>query len=237
MAIKCSLFGHAFGETTVEREREEQGSEVVITIREIETCSRCGETRVVSENKEVTTVETPEEVSLNDETDADASGDAASTGSAVDASGGAEIVDAEAGAPLSDVDPDGESPPEESVEQPIDAPSAAEDDGVILDGDADQSDREPGEWPEEPDDAASEPSADEDEPAESSAESADESAVWSEADPDLEAEHPTGGADPIPTGKFRCSECGFTAAIESSSLREGDYCPQCHQGTLLRELE
>ncbi|ELZ27644.1 hypothetical protein C475_06980 [Halosimplex carlsbadense 2-9-1] len=60
MSIKCSLLGHSFGETTVEREREEQGTEVVITITEMETCSRCGETRVVSENKEVTTLETPE---------------------------------------------------------------------------------------------------------------------------------------------------------------------------------
>ncbi|WP_436928305.1 DUF7093 family protein [Halosimplex halobium] len=60
MSIKCSLLGHSFGETTVEREREEEGTEVVITITEMETCSRCGETRVVSENKEVTTLETPE---------------------------------------------------------------------------------------------------------------------------------------------------------------------------------
>ncbi|MFW6018859.1 MAG: DUF7093 family protein, partial [Halapricum sp.] len=64
MSLKCSIFGHSFEESTVEREREEQGSEVVITIREVQTCTRCGERRVVSENKEVTTLETPDDVGM-----------------------------------------------------------------------------------------------------------------------------------------------------------------------------
>src|SRR6056297_3987610 len=62
MGIKCSVIGHKYGETAVEREREEQGSEVVITIQERETCKRCGKTRVVSENKEVTAIETPSDI-------------------------------------------------------------------------------------------------------------------------------------------------------------------------------
>ncbi|MFA9515744.1 hypothetical protein ACERIT_00745 [Halopenitus sp. H-Gu1] len=56
MGLRC-LLGHDFGEPTVEREREEEGDQVVITVREIEECDRCGERRVVSENKEVTTLE------------------------------------------------------------------------------------------------------------------------------------------------------------------------------------
>ncbi|MGM0605329.1 MAG: DUF7093 family protein [Halobacteriota archaeon] len=56
MGLRC-LLGHDFGEPELKREREEQGSEVVVTVREITVCSRCGAEQVVSENKEVTSVE------------------------------------------------------------------------------------------------------------------------------------------------------------------------------------
>ena len=56
MGLRC-LLGHDFDEPEVEREREEDGNEVVTTVREVKTCARCGETQVVSENTEVTTME------------------------------------------------------------------------------------------------------------------------------------------------------------------------------------
>ncbi|MFC5278275.1 hypothetical protein ACFPM1_05795 [Halorubrum rubrum] len=56
MGIRC-LLGHDFSEPEIEREREEDGEEVVTTVREVKTCDRCGETQVVSENTEVTTME------------------------------------------------------------------------------------------------------------------------------------------------------------------------------------
>ncbi|WP_181685323.1 DUF7093 family protein [Halorhabdus salina] len=238
MGIKCSLFGHAFGEAAVEREREEQGSEVVSTIREVETCERCGETRVVSENKEVTTVETPDDVALG-ETDPEAEVD---TEDATE--GGSEIVDAEAGEPLETGDSGGE---ETAVEPPT---SAAEDDGVILEDDeTEQAGREPGEWPEEDTDGPeTEPPVDleppEEElsvPAESSpvddhTESTD-SAVWSETAPDLDGEQSSETTVTVPDGQFQCSECEFSTPVESSSLRAGDYCPKCHRGTLVHEAE
>ncbi|TMT87726.1 hypothetical protein E2L06_14455 [Haloterrigena sp. H1] len=56
MVLRCSLLGHDFGDTEVEREREERGSEVVVTVQEFEECSRCGERNVISENTEVTTL-------------------------------------------------------------------------------------------------------------------------------------------------------------------------------------
>ncbi|RAW44239.1 hypothetical protein DQW50_15495 [Halorubrum sp. 48-1-W] len=56
MGIRC-LLGHDFSEPEIEREREEDGEEVVTTVREVKTCARCGETQVVSENTEVTTME------------------------------------------------------------------------------------------------------------------------------------------------------------------------------------
>jgi hypothetical protein len=59
MSIRCSLLGHDYGDTETEREREEQGSEVVVTVREFEECERCGERKIVSENKEVTSIASP----------------------------------------------------------------------------------------------------------------------------------------------------------------------------------
>ncbi len=56
MGLRC-LLGHDFTGPEVEREREEDGEEVVTTVREVKTCRRCGEAQVVSENTEVTTME------------------------------------------------------------------------------------------------------------------------------------------------------------------------------------
>ena len=56
MGLRC-LLGHEFSEPEIEREREETGEEAVTTVREVKTCARCGETRIVSENTEVTTIE------------------------------------------------------------------------------------------------------------------------------------------------------------------------------------
>jgi ribosomal protein S27AE len=238
MGIKCSLFGHAFGEAAVEREREEQGSEVVITIREVETCERCGDTRVVSENKEVTTVETPDDVAMGDTDASDTAPDEDAT------QAGPEIVDAEAGEPVGT----GEGESEESTVEP--PTSAAEDDGVILEDDeTDQPGREPGEWPEEDeDDSAADSPVDLTPPEEEMSvtaeqgtpddqEEPEDSAVWSETDPDLDGERSSSGTVTVPDGQFRCGECGFTTPVESSSLREGDYCPECHRGTLVHEAE
>ena len=55
MGLKC-LLGHDYSAPEIERERVEDGDEVVTTLREVQTCARCGETRVVSENTEVTTM-------------------------------------------------------------------------------------------------------------------------------------------------------------------------------------
>jgi len=56
MGLRC-LLGHDFDEPELRREREEDGNEVVTTVTEVKTCARCGETQIVSENTEVTTME------------------------------------------------------------------------------------------------------------------------------------------------------------------------------------
>jgi len=163
MSLKCSIFGHTYGDTEIDREREEDGSEVVITIRETETCQRCGETRVVSENKEVTTLETAADIVSDDldESDEVPRGETGDEQMQADDSSWGEspgtvsagettIPDAEGGTPSS-----GSSGVEQSV--PTDA---SEDDAIILDDEDDEDDRAPGEWPDEPDDTDDEESAD-----------------------------------------------------------------------------
>ncbi|UPV98781.1 hypothetical protein M0R88_09575 [Halorussus gelatinilyticus] len=59
MSLRCSLLGHSYGEAEIEREREEQGSEVVVTVREFEECERCGDRKTITENKEVTAIQSP----------------------------------------------------------------------------------------------------------------------------------------------------------------------------------
>jgi len=68
MGLRC-LLGHDFSEPELRREREEDGNEVVTTVTEVKTCARCGETQVVSENTEVTTMEqlTDEATAAGDE--------------------------------------------------------------------------------------------------------------------------------------------------------------------------
>lgn len=53
MGLRCSLLGHAFGDAVTERDRETRGAEVLITVRELERCERCGAERVIAENMEV----------------------------------------------------------------------------------------------------------------------------------------------------------------------------------------
>ncbi len=176
MAIRCSLLGHAYGDSDVEREREEQGNEVVVTIREEQTCARCGKTKLVSENKEVTAIrestdetEGPEPAAgtvdegvaadadgtapeeIEDSADEDATGgghDAEFVDEGPDDTGEVPAATREAGTATGD---------DESEE--IDP---AEDDAVILDAD-DETDEEPerdrghGEWPDSDDTRADEP--------------------------------------------------------------------------------
>lgn len=263
MAIKCSLLGHDFGESSVEREREEQGSEVVITIREIETCSRCGEEKVVSENKEVTTLETPDDVST------DAGTDDTEPAPVDDEPDAVETVETEpepdapetpaepekpAEAPIEDAEPE-TTEPVESSEPPV------TDDAEILDDDDDDTpEREPGEWPQEADeetshdeedfdqygymDEADESVDDEktdaefiDDDADAEPEQTAQTNAWpSEDEESVEASNGP-GAVTVPEGEFVCEGCGFSTPVESSSLRAGDFCPECHQETLVQHRD
>ncbi|ODR80331.1 oxidoreductase [Haladaptatus sp. W1] len=142
MGLRCSLLGHDYGESEIEREREEQGNEVVVTVREFEECQRCGNEKVVSENKEVTAIEEPEPTPEPIESKAaDRQAEPPSETEIIDSSPTTEPGPESNPEPVSFNDDDFE-PPE----------SAEEDDGVILededDEEADEGERGHGEWPE-----------------------------------------------------------------------------------------
>jgi len=104
-------------------------------------------------------------------------------------------------------------------------PAAGEDDAVILEG-ADNSGtddgRKPGQWPDEAD-------TDEDEADDWAPATGQELRPVEEEQPEVQ---PTSDAVTVPEGEFYCLECDFTTDVESSSLRAGDFCPECHRGSL-----
>jgi hypothetical protein len=245
MGLKCSVLGHKYGDGSVERDREEQGSEVVITIREVETCARCGTERIVSENKEVTAISTPEESDVGEAgtpappepddrdggepSEADAAedpGPEAEPAADVEGAGG-EILDAEAEEPVDDelADPSVDASAGTEAETPAVETDAEDDDAVVVEDETSgqstpPGERGPGEWPDDPREVTDEPE-------------------WTPADADAEPTTSTdsSGAVTVPEGRFRCPDCGFTTPVESSSLRAGDFCPECRTGTLLHEAD
>ncbi|APW97559.1 hypothetical protein CHINAEXTREME_07120 [Halobiforma lacisalsi AJ5] len=165
MVLRCSLLGHDYGDPDVEREREERGSEVVVTVQEYEECTRCGERNVISENTEVTSISSaidgdelpdehePEPESVPEpgpESDIDSEQPSGSEPESAADGEDVEFIDADAGEtetvePTADADTDADDT----------VATAADDDGEILeDSPADRdrdSDREHGEWPDSSD--------------------------------------------------------------------------------------
>ncbi|MFC7186421.1 DUF7093 family protein [Halorubrum yunnanense] len=138
MGLRC-LLGHDFDEPELRREREEDGDEVVTTVTEVKTCARCGETQVVSENTEVTTM-----AQLADEAAAGAEasgGGPAETGPAV--GGGDRGASSDAGSdagPTSAAATDAEAGAAESATGA--SADAGADDAVIIDDGPDGVDDE-----------------------------------------------------------------------------------------------
>ena len=221
MGLTCSLLGHAFDETDVDRDRSEQGSEVVTVVRELEVCRRCGETRVVSENKEVTSIVEPDdeggpatEAPSDSGLDADAPAGPGGDEPPVESEPSPTVGDADAAAQA--VSKAGTE--QESVESEA-APDPSEEDAEILDDDSDEPERKPGQWPGN--------DASDDETAEST-----EGPVDLTTEPDSPEETPEPAADAVQDGDYVCPECSFTEPMEASSLRAGDACPSCQRGYL-----
>jgi len=179
MGLRC-LLGHEYANREVEREREERGNEVVVTYRTVETCDRCGERRIVSENKEVRPVRNPREDEVTTGLGGGVTPDMGESAGEGDASADAESdptptpepPDGEptsaastAGEPTDVPDAEGGAPAEEAESATTDAdepaPTNDVDDAIILDddaGDEPETGRSHGEWPEP--DAEAEPTTD-----------------------------------------------------------------------------
>ena len=203
MGLKCSLLGHSFEPADRERERKEQGREVVTVVREIERCVRCGEERVVSESTEVTAVVDGEEVGLDGDEGRGSPGGEPSTSvdGVVERSGAGD-----AGETLESNEYEARDPAEEDTE-------------ILTD---DEPEREPGAWPDDPGG-----SWDPDEtptPGESAGDAGDggDAADDGPVRPDEE----TLSGITVPEGEIVCTECEF-AVDAKSSYRDGDPCPDC----------
>lgn len=237
MGLKCSFLGHSYEDAGVERDREEQGSEVVTVVKELEQCHRCGEERVVSESTEVTTVVDPDEVDADIDEGAGTSGSGGS--GAVDRAMG-EGGDHDGAETLGDSDPAGGPADDPAAEQAADEAAVAvdelaeepdeafeardpeEEDAEILTDE--EADRDPGEWPDDPGD----------ETDAGLEEISDDGAETPAVDPDLDAPGGDGAETDeeslsgitVPEGRIVCPECGFEVDAESS-YRDGDPCPRC----------
>ena len=219
MVVRCSLIGHSYGETEIDRDREERGSEVVVTVVEYEVCSRCGTRSVLSENTEVTTKHTGETPVTDESVDAPstAAGEEATPAdtpsAADDATGDADDATAVADGAAMGFDEEAPPIPTDEDGEPI------TDDAEILDDEEDErTDRGHGEWPEAEDVGPPEGSA-------------DEPAAWpddgspDEASPDEESPGAEGGDvvddpataddEPIDTGEILTDD--ESAPVERSS--------------------
>ena len=144
MGLRC-LLGHDYGESHTEREREERGDELVVTVTEVEECTRCGDTRVVSENTEVTSLSTPSEP---DGTTPPRAGQASTAGGETTATEQTPdpteaVVDEDVEVVIDDADGGFDGPAESTGEQTIETDHPATDDAEILDGDPPESETTP----------------------------------------------------------------------------------------------
>ena len=216
MGLQCSILGHAFEDAGVEREREEQGSEVVTTEREIERCRRCGAEQVISESTEVAAVVDAADVGLDEDGESDgekagetdANGDPGPGGiagavgrSGVDDGGESDTMGAHGGVDADDAPARGEDYAE-------DPPDPAEEDAEILTDD--EPERKPGEWP-----------------GDGTPESEPESLEVNEDETEpLAPDHESLSGITVPEGKIVCPECRFETGADSG-YRAGDPCPEC----------
>ncbi|OIB58507.1 DUF7093 family protein [Natrialba sp. SSL1] len=141
MVLRCSLLGHDYGESDVEREREERGSEVVVTVQEYEECVRCGDRHVISENTEVTSLSAVSATQTESDTVTDATAPDSETTSTPDPDPSHDEVST----PPTD-EPTHATADSSTTE--IDEADGVTDDGMIIDGEPDAAAVESGTEPE-----------------------------------------------------------------------------------------
>lgn len=238
MGLRCSVLGHRYGERERVEERDDQGSEILHISREIKTCERCGETLLITENKEITHAHTPPEPSSDPQPRS------------------APDPEPELAEPVtSDDDDDGLILPNEPTDrEPGEWPADPEPETSSEE----QSDTA---WPEPPDDPQEDPDKTDDESADQAwpdiEEEADEGfdatvgdhddedeileAIQTESQQAVEiTESGFARAAPIDAPddstndevrtEYYCPQCEWKAKSLVASVRRGDICPSCKKG-------
>lgn len=243
MGLTCSVLGHQYGERERTESRDEQGSEVIVTVQEVETCSRCGHEKVVTESKEVTaahdqaTADTPAEPTPEESVPVEtppvqtAPADEAAPEVADDGVDDGVIMSAE------DEREHGEWPADD--EPPADEDVDTETWTGVEEPEDDDPAEEPSSWPEQTgDDEGYDATV-------GDADDYDDDVI--EATPDPRAatvDDASGGgfakAGPIGSPndppaedvhiEYYCPQCSWTAQSLTASVRAGDICPGCRAG-------
>jgi hypothetical protein len=248
MGLRCELFGHDFGESTIEESYDEGKRGTVLTVREYKSCERCEHIRDISENQGlISTIEeskangersdevehwtengrrSGERANTEDETETTDSVQAANETKPTDTAASTGAVSDNVAEPSPDAVASDESPPVSGsvrLEQT--------DDAVILSESATQ----------EPDGDSYTPSSGDDavliddsatDTAEPSSGTPEEPGIGNGRDEHSytadRSKNTT--SDSVPT--YQCPRCEFELPVSESSFFTGDVCPQCRVGYL-----
>ena len=245
MGLTCSVLGHQYGERERTESRNEQGSEVIVTVQEIETCTRCGHEKVVTESKEVT--------AAHDGPAAEPPSEPEPTPDPIPA----ETTPMDEAAPevADNGEDDGiiltaENEPSDGETTDVDA---ALDDGdgpaawpAVEESDENESDAGQPDWPEQTandegyDAVVGEPDDYGDEIIEASPSPAGNKVETTEGTGFAKA-GPIGSPNDPPAAEvhieYFCPRCSWTAKSLTASVRAGDICPGCRAGYIAERDE
>ena len=221
MGLRCSVLGHRYGERERVEERDDHGDELIIAVREVKTCERCGDELVVTESKEVRAVEPPE-TDKPDETE--------------EQEGSTEQTPVEEPEPPDPGTDDGIILPDEPADRDRGEWPA---DPVMPDPDEHKEDGEI-EWPTvEAEDEGFDAMVDE-----SDEEVADQIIEAVNAQPShpegedtavgffraAPMDDPADASDTDVHADYFCPRCDWEARSLTTSVRRGDICPECRRG-------
>lgn len=241
MGVKCSLLGHDYGDSEVERERDEDGDEVVRTAKRVERCQNCGHTRTISANTEVMALEAAAGVVREPDGTVVAATDGSAMAEEIEGNAVIEPADDDRSAATSETDAASVAPDADGDDTGRTESGDAGTTSVIdridhseRDGTSQESGRAPGEWPADPETATD---------GRGSSAAGTDATDWPGGN-DTETALDEDDTEETTSGKRRtrrrgdtlsCGSCGFASPIADSPLRAGDICPDCGTGYLAWE--
>jgi ssDNA-binding Zn-finger/Zn-ribbon topoisomerase 1 len=230
MNMRCSLLGHSEGEEEVETIREETDEGVIEIEQTYRECTKCGNKRVITENKSVRGEANTADTSMDTETEASFSAPSP------DAPLASDIKPSEDGEYRDAIIIDNPEPSTSDVEaSPVSGdtePSSASD-GVIVEN-ADEQPVEDSE-PEEPSAPVSDIT-----PEDATVVANDSGAVaWKDAKKEAPVEDEVSEVPERPKRRIlkggkqvQCPACGYTENQHVANLVAGDACPACRRAYL-----